>query len=81
MMHLSAADGRIMTKALSSRPSHIMLDVYCPECRTRRGMVQQQEEIILKDRKILKGRCASCQTSLTKILPSRSRLQSAARLC
>ena len=58
-------------------PSHascIMHEVYCPECRTRRGMIRQEEKIIQKDRKILKGRCSTCYTSITKIVDAKLQL-------
>ena len=63
-------------------PSHascIMHEVYCPECRTRRGMIREEEKIIQKDRKILKGRCSTCHTSITKIVDAKLQLSPLSR--
>ncbi len=59
--------------------SCIMHEVYCPECRTRRGMILQEEKIIQKDRKILKGRCSTCHTSITKIVDAKLQLSPLSR--
>ena len=62
-----------------SHASCIMHEVYCPECRTRRGMIRQEEKIIQKDRKILKGRCSTCHTSITKIVDAKLQLSPLSR--
>jgi len=56
-----------------------MHEVYCPECRTRRGMICQEEKIIQKDRRILKGRCSTCHTSITKIVDTKLQLNPLSR--
>ncbi|MDG1892437.1 MAG: DUF5679 domain-containing protein [Verrucomicrobiota bacterium] len=45
-----------------------MHEAYCPECRTRRGMLNLEEEVMKNGRRIMKGRCTACNTSIVKVL-------------
>ena len=56
-----------------------MDEVYCPECRTKRGIVQREEEVMKNGRRVMKGRCTSCNASIIKILCQKFKWHAMAR--
>gem|GEM_PF-996581 len=57
----------------------VMHEVYCPECRTKRGIIHREEEVMKNGRRVMKGRCTSCNTSIIKILCQKFKWHAMAR--
>lgn len=78
---------RIMPKRISSSifknlndpAGVIMQEVYCPECRTKRDINNSEEEVMKNGRRVLKGRCISCNTPIIKVLNQKLKRHAMAR--
>jgi hypothetical protein len=56
-----------------------MEEAYCPECRTKRDITNSEEEVMKNGRRVLRGRCTSCNTSIIKILCQKLKWHAMAR--
>ena len=67
------------SKNLNDPAGVIMQEVYCPECRTKRDINNSEEEVMKNGRRVLKGRCASCNTPIIKVLNQKLKWHAVAR--
>jgi hypothetical protein len=47
------------------------MDAFCVKCKKKVDVLNGQETLNAKGRRMLKGKCAVCGTTVCKILPSK----------
>jgi len=56
-----------------------MREAYCPECRSKNDIINPEEEVMKNGRRVLKGRCSTCNASIIKILSQKLKWHAMAR--
>lgn len=46
-------------------------EAYCVKCKSKREMKGAREETTEKGRRMMRGKCPTCDTNMTKFLPSK----------
>ncbi len=44
------------------------MDAYCMKCKTKRELQEAKEQVLKNGRRAMKGTCATCGTSMFRIL-------------